>query len=237
MISMVLREKNMKKSTAWLAGLMVALMIGSASGQAIKAPPVEADRSTPRGTLKVIAIAMQKGDGEALRNALVGEGADQIKLIDAMVNTAVSARKLHDAAIAAFGQEQARTLTGATEDLKYLDDAIAAIDEAGQTAIVTFADVEAKPIKLVMKGEQWAVPVGELAGGLDESATAERLDEIRNFIAVIDAVAEEITLKQHRTAEEAKQALYNRMMQAAAPDPTTQPAPTTGPATTQNIQE
>src|SRR5690606_689486 len=120
---------------------------------------------------KLLQQAIDAGDGEALRSILVGQTPQEQRMVEAMAQMAVNVQRLREAAIAAFGEAAARELTGGPVDkdadpMKELDTATETID--GQSAVVRFADVQAEPVKLVLNGDQWQVPVAELAAELNE---------------------------------------------------------------------
>jgi hypothetical protein len=221
---------DMTRLAAWVMGVILALAT-AALAQDVKQPPVAPDRTTPRGTLKVLITAMQQAQADTLRSILLAANPAEQQMVEAMVQTSVSVKKLHDAAIATYGAEQAKVITGTVESTDSLDAATATLENDERSAVVTFPDVDQRPVRLVKQGEQWAVPIAELAKDVAPATIEERLGEIRAFNQAIDAVAEEIAQKKHRTAEEAKQALYNRMMQSAAPQALPATQPTSRPAT------
>mgnify|MGYP001061697284 FL=1 len=240
--------------TAVAAMLAIAMLVSHAVAQVEVIEEIPATRQTPRGTLKLLRQAMEAADGEALRSILVGQTPQEKRMVEAMVQTAESVQRLRQAAVEAFGEAAARELVGGPVDpaeaMKEIDTASETIQE--NSAIVRFTDVLAEPVKLVLEGEQWHVPVGELAQGLQASELEQRIAEVQVFAEVMSQITEEIRQQKFSSAEQAAQALYNRMMQAmtrlevpaeapamtpAAVEPeapaTTQPAETPAPATTQ----
>src|SRR5262245_15665571 len=68
---------------------------------------VPADTSSPKGTLKVLAAAMDDGDADTLRALILADGALETRMRDAQVSLSRSTAQLRDALLASFG-EQAR---------------------------------------------------------------------------------------------------------------------------------
>lgn len=218
-------------------GVMVTALILAqlGMGQELRPEAVPADRLTPRGTLKLLRTAMEAGDAEQIRSILAAGNELEKAMVDSMAQTAVSAKRLHDAAVATFGQEQARPLTGepstpGADGLTDLDRAVETISDDGTTAVVSFQDINTDPIKLTLVNEQWQIPVSELKQ-LDRGTMATRIAEVTALNAIVDEIAAEVAQNKYKTAEEAKQALYDRLVQlaqAASTQPTTRPA--TGPS-------
>src|SRR5690606_15092013 len=103
------------------------------------------------------------------------------------------------------------------------------ISDDGTTAVVSFQDINTDPIKLTLVDEQWQIPVSELKQ-LDPQTMAARMAEVTALNAVVDEITAEVAQNKYKTAEEARQALYDRLVQLAQ-SATTQPTtrPTTAP--------
>lgn len=216
-----------------LAGLIFAQI---AAAQALRPEAVPEDRSTPRGTLKVLRTALEKGDADQIRSILAAGNPSEQAMVDVMAQTAVSVKRLHDAAVEAFGADNARAITGepaarSPDGLTDLDHATESIAEDGQSATVTFQDVDTRPIRLTRNQDQWRIPVSELKQ-LDPAALEARMAEVKALNALVDEVAAEVAQGKYKSAEEARQALYNRLIQNASATQSTATAPaSTQPAT------
>ena len=207
----------MTKRMGVLAMVLIGLLTVSAVGQIELIEVVEASRATPRGTLKLLRQAMEKGDADALRSILLAEGEVQQQMVEAMVQTAQSVRGLREAAVEAFGEREAAALAGPQPagdpaQMKEIDEAAETIEE--DRAVVRFADVQVNPVTLVRRGEQWYVPVGELSAKLNDRDLSERIEEIRTFNRVMGEVTAEIAAGKHQSAEQARQALASLMLRA-----------------------
>lgn len=207
----------MTKRMGVLAMVLIGLLAMSAAAQIEVIEVVEASRATPRGTLKLLRQAMEKGDAGALRSILLAEGEVQQQMVEAMVQTAQSVRGLREAAVEAFGAREAAALAGPQPagdpaQMKEIDEAAETIEE--DRAVVRFADVQVNPVTLVRRGEQWHVPVGELSAKLSDRDLTERIEEIRTFNRVMGEVTAEIAAGKHQSAEQARQALASQMLRA-----------------------
>lgn len=238
----IVKVRKMKYCIVGLASLLLMILTCIAPAQELPTQNVPADRSTPRGTLKVLAIAIQQADTVSLKSILLAKNPQQQQMIDAMIQTAVVVHDLHTNALSAWGADQAATLIGplpasAEPDLSYLNQATESID--GNNAVVTFKDVQSHPVRLEQTSDQWQVPVETLADDLKNGPLDERIAQINRFNNVIATISQEIKENKYRTAEQAKQALYNLLMQSepahesGAPSPTSAPAndPITAPTT------
>lgn len=207
----------MTKRMGVLAIMLIGLLTVSAVGQIEVIEVVEASRATPRGTLKLLRQAMETGDGDALRSILLAEGEVQPQMVEAMVQTAQSVRRLREAAVEAFGEREAVALagpqpTGDPTQMKEIDEATETIEE--DRAVVRFTDVQMNPVTLVRRGEQWHVPVAELAVKLSDRDLSERIEEVRTFNRVMGELTAEIAAGKHQSAEQARQALSSQMLRA-----------------------
>ncbi len=211
----------MKRTGVMLAMLVVGLLSVGAMAQIEVREEVEATRQTPRGTLKLLRQAMEQGDADALRSILLGETEVEKQLVEAMIETARSAHRLREAAVQTFGEREATSLFGAMpatspSEMTEIDEASETIEE--DRAVVQFADVQVMPVTLVRRGEQWHVPVAELAGKLPPDELEERISEVRAFCGVMVAIAEEITQGKYQNIEQVRQALSSQMMRAVTPE-------------------
>ena len=204
-----------------VAMLLIGLLFTAAGGQVEVREEVEPTRQTPRGTLKLLVQAMEQSDAEALRSILLGENETEQQMVEAMVETAQSVHRFREQAIEPFGDQGALPLIGAAPgasagELETIDDATETI--TGDRAVVRFANVQTTPVSLVIRDEQWYVPVAELSAKLDERELLERIVEIRAFNGVITAVTGEIAEGKYESAEQARQALSSQMMRAVMPE-------------------
>src|SRR5947207_15986227 len=71
---------------------------------------VSADQSSPRGALKVLSVAMENGDSDALRNVLSATSAQEQRMLKAIIAQQSAIAQLRDAAVQSFGADDARKL-------------------------------------------------------------------------------------------------------------------------------
>src|SRR5437762_13834309 len=129
---------------------------------------IPADQSSPRGALRVLAAAMDAGDGAKIRAVLKSSNPQEEKMVDALVSYHDAVAKFAKAAVDAFGPEDARKLTGdqAAAQAASLE-ALQAMPEeiTGDTALVG-ADKPTQ-IRLSRVDGKWMVPVGLLSQGVE----------------------------------------------------------------------
>src|SRR5688572_9523703 len=102
---------------------------------------VSPDEAALRAALKALAKAPQDGDGKAIRHAIYASNATERKMVDAMSAMAVQIAELYKASSKAFGEEQAKGLTGDMgAEMSRIDDAKVSIE--GDTATVTYEQPE-----------------------------------------------------------------------------------------------
>lgn len=220
--------------------LALAMSVSNLFAQATQPTTIPADQTSPRGALKLLAGAMESGDVAAVKGLLQADNPTEQKMADSMAEMAAAIAQLRQSAVTAFGKEGAMPLTGdsntTAEDLARIDQAEEKIE--GDTAILSINAPGAAPITLKQVDGKWVVPMSEMA----QDVPAEQVDAMLASrvmqTKLITEAANEIKAGQHKTAEEAVQALQGKMMQAAmqqahgAMGPATAPspdAPTTQP--------
>src|SRR5215213_9691934 len=98
---------------------------------------VSPDEAALRAALKALAKALQDGDGKAIHHAIYASNDTERKMVDAMSAMAVQIAELYKTSVKAFGEEQARTLTGDVgSEMSRIDEAKVSIE--GDTATVRY---------------------------------------------------------------------------------------------------
>src|SRR5262245_26891909 len=128
---------------------------------------IPSDQSTPRGALNVLATAMDAGDGAKMRGVLQTSDPQDHQVVDALVAYHEAVARFSKAAMEAFGEADARKLTGdkaaaraqALEELRAMPEEI-----KGDTAIV--GGEKRTQVQLARVDGKWMVPVGLLAQGV-----------------------------------------------------------------------
>src|SRR5439155_1793562 len=91
---------------------LVTAQPSSTTAPATTQASVKADQSTPRGALKSLTVAMNNGDAAGIKSVFSPTGDVENKMVDAVVNQQQALMKFRDAAVTAFGADEARKLTG-----------------------------------------------------------------------------------------------------------------------------
>src|SRR5438874_1414135 len=139
---------------------------------------VKADQSTPRGALKSLTVAMNKGDAMGIKSVFSPNGDVENKMVDAVVNQQKALMKFRDAAITAFGADEARKLTGDLDAAQA--ESLAALDQVpekitGDEATVGDGD---QLVHLKKQGEKWTLPVNTLAPQINAQTVDQELSQV-----------------------------------------------------------
>lgn len=200
-----------------------------ATTQAVDIPT---DQSTPKSALRVLADAMEAGDREAILGVLLAQTPQETKMAQAMADLAAALAGLRKEAVAAFGDEGAKVLTGdmqalAAQGLARLAAASEKID--GDTATVVVEGDAEQPVNLVKQDGKWRYPVAEMAKGIDPAQIEKGVEDATAQTKLLREAAEEVRADKFETGEEVRQTLEQRVMQMvlARQKAATQPAPAT----------
>jgi len=200
----------------------------------IAAVAADTDLSTPKGAAKAFGEGMSQGNFDAVKAAVLADEA-QTKALEALVKVIANFKKVEEAAVTKFG-EAGKTVASQQqmsigEELAKIDQAVEKIE--GDTATLTSPGSQ-EPLHLKKADGQWKVDFAAMPGS----------DQIAQAVPMIDAMAgaagelsEEITADKYKTADEAKNALGQKMMAAMmAMQPQESPA-TTQPMDDQPMEE
>ena len=181
-----------------------------------------ADASTPRGALRLLNEAMRDGDVQTIKRLLLAANPSEQKMVDTQAQMAAALAELRRAALKAFGEDGAQTVTGADEPAKNLERIeLAEITVNGNTATVTYRDQKEQPFVLKKVAGRWQVPVSELGKPVDQAALDQELADLAVQTELVRRITSEIEEGRFTTAEKARQIWRSRMIQAAASRPTT----------------
>lgn len=182
----------------------------------------------PRSSLKWFAAALRDGDVPQLRRVVFTASDAEDHMIAAMGEMAQSLAKLHRAASAAFGPEQAGRFTDDTA--AHFDQTVARIDAAevvveGEVATVRYAEDKDNPFSLRRVKEQWRIPASQFAGGAPPEVIERRANEMLIQARIVTDVAKDVAAGKYRNADGASLAWRSKMMSALGGGPTPAPAP------------
>ena len=200
------------------------------------APAVDipTDQSTPKSALRVLADAMAAGDTKAILGVFYAANPQEQKMAQAMVDVAASYAGLQKDAVAAFGADNAKAITGDTaaiqaQGLARLSTATEKVD--GDKATVVVGDgTEEPPVNLVKHDGKWKWPVSEMAKGIDAAQIEQGIADAAAQAKLYNEAAEEVRAGKFKTAGEVRQAMEQRVMQMALARHKAATQPATAPA-------
>jgi hypothetical protein len=207
-------EKAMKNSILVTLLMLASRVLADAPATAIATIPE--DQSTPRGALRILSAGMDEGDGAKFRAVFrIGNPQEQ-QLVDALVSFHEAIAKFNKAAVDAFGNDQARRLTGdriamqaqALADLQVMPESVKD-DEA------TVGPESQPQIRLKRIDGKWYVPVGMLAPNAEPANVQAVIDDNKLRAAIYNEFTSELSTDKYKTAEEAGDALQLKLMKAA----------------------
>lgn len=206
-----------------LAFLACAPWLAAQQTRPTTAPAIDA--STPRATLRALSLAMRDGDVATITHLFLAATPSEEQMVKADAQMAAALADLRRAAVAAFGVDGAKIVTGDTaagsaESLARIE--AADINATGDTATVSYRDERQSPFVLKKVGSEWKVPVSELGKPLEKSALDQRLADLAIQTAVVRQIVTRIDQHKFVRAEEAREAWQTGILQAA----TSQPAAT-----------
>jgi pyruvate dehydrogenase E2 component (dihydrolipoamide acetyltransferase) len=197
---------------------------------------IPTDQSTPKSALRVLADGMEAGDKDKILGVLLAGSPQEQKMANAMAELAGAIAGLRKDAVAAFGAEGAKLLTGDTaatvaQGLARLGAATEKIEGDKATVTVGTGDATEPPVTLVKQDGKWKYPVAEMAKGIDAAQIEKGIEDAAAQTKLLKDAAEEVRGGKYKTGEEVRQTLEQRVMQMvlarqkAATQPATQGAP------------
>jgi len=217
--SEMMRRVSITMTTLFVAGLLSCAVPGAADAAAVRATtkPVAVDQSTPRGAVKVFAIAVQSGQADKLREVLEAASPAEEQVVGAMGDAAAAAAVLRAAATEKFGAEAARAMAGGPPtvgDIDKVDWAAERVD--GDRATVDLGG-GAVAMRLVRRREAgWRIAVGGLVPVDDPKTGAKIVPGLRALARTMTETAGEIRAGRYKSAAEAKEVLTTRTQAAVA---------------------
>jgi hypothetical protein len=213
--------------------IAVLLVTGSNSmGQSTQPTTVPvADLSTPRSALRALNKAMREGDVETIKRVFLVRSPAQERMVDADAQMAAALAALREAAVKAFGEEGAKTITGdsaagTAQSTARIDSAQIAIQ--GDTATITYPDEKDSPFVLKRVNLEWKVPVSQLNKPLEPAALEQRLEDLAVQRNVVHEITRGIRGGAFSNAEQAREAWQSRILQAATSQPASPPGKSPG---------
>lgn len=204
--------------------LAIAIWASSQTTRPATAPAIDA--STPRAALRTLNLAMRDGDVETIKRMFLSVNPGEAKMVEADADMAAALADLRRAAIAAYGEQAAKTITGDTtagsaQSLARIEGA--EITSTADSATVTYRDEKQSPYFLRRIDGEWKVPVSEQGKPLDKAALDQRLSDLSGQTAVVRDIIKGIQDHKFTTPEQARQAWQSRIFQALTSQPTKPP--------------
>jgi hypothetical protein len=179
---------------------------------------------------------MEAGDKEKILSVLLAGSPQEQKMANAMAELASAIAGLRKDAIAAYGAEGAKLLTGDTaatvaQGLARLGAATEKVEGDKATVTVGTGDLAEPPVNLVKQDGKWKYPVAEMAKGIDAAQIEKGIEDAAAQTKLLKDAADEVRAGKYKTGEEVRQTLEQRVMQMvlarqkAATQPATQGVP------------
>ena len=168
------------------------------------------DLSTPKKAATAFALSLQKGDFDTIRAVTTGQEADY-KLIQSIVAMTAAANKLHDAAMAKFGEEGRKMdlTTGDPQDIPRQIEASEEKINGDHASIITKGTTEANAVKLNRVGNEWKVDLANYPQKQQLTEQAPMFDATGKLLA---QAAGDVAGGKYHSALEASQDIQQRMM-------------------------
>lgn len=196
---------------------------------------VSADQNSPRGALKVLTLAMNKGDSAAIKSVFAPSNPTETKMVDAVVSQQAALSKFRNASVTAFSADEARKLVGDVEAAQA--ESLAALDQVPEKITGDNADVGEgdQLVHLKKIGEKWTLPVASLAPQITAESVDKELAQVNDRSKFFTEMADDVTKGKFKTADEAGKALQAKVLQqvmahdAATSQPSTAPSAPAAP--------
>jgi len=201
----------LRLAIAWAACAGV-LKAQSATTQA----DIPANQSTPRGALRVLAAAIDTGDGATIRAVFQTTNPQEQKLVDSRVSYSDAVAKFGKAAVEVFGPEEARKLTGdqaaaQAESLR----ALQAMPEHIEADTATVGADKQTQIHLTLVDGKWKVAVDLLTQSVSASEIQKVIDDMLIQAQIFTDVTAEMLNDKFKSVEDASDAIQRMRLKVA----------------------
>jgi hypothetical protein len=203
-----------------LAGVLLVAAVVAAQDQ---------DLSSPKGAAKALTVAVARGDAEAIRGLIYVENDPQQQLVNSYANLILAAKKLSAAAKKRYPGVASPFTSGgiAPEEAAAID--AADVRVTGDTATLKFQGRE-QSRHLRKVGNAWKVVISEEPAAQNPELIVEQAARVQALADALSSSADDIAAGRFRDAEEARNAVKQRLAAAAlkllpsTTNPATQPA-------------
>jgi hypothetical protein len=190
-----------------------------------------ADTPSPKDAYKNLRTAIERGDAEAVKRLIVIDNETDPKqpLVTAYANVLLAGKRLGEVAKRKFPGVTDAFAQGtlSPEELAKIDAATVTIDEDRATLTVEGED---RPVKLRRIDGKWKVVVSEEPADATPPQRADQLTLVQGLADAMNSCADDIAADKFPTAEDAKNAVKERLGAVQAKALQSDP-PTSRPAT------
>jgi hypothetical protein len=178
---------------------------------------VAADQTSPRGAVRVLTEGLESGNRQAILGVLYAATPEEQKLADAMADFAVAVAQLQAASRAAFAEHGSEVLGDSSADLAAALERLSKAPEQidGDTATISVPGEISEPMTLTRVNGVWRLPMSEMSRNTDSAMMAEVTRDIEAQAAMFHEVSEKVQAGDYKTAGETREALDQRLLQAA----------------------
>lgn len=194
-----------------LAILLTPLL---ATAQATAPATVPADTTSPQGTLKLLAVAMQEGHEAQMRALMYAADDAERAVADAQIAQSVAFASFRRAAVQAFGAAKANEIIGdsansSAEQIAKVDAAEVKID-GGRATVTVSPDVV---YALQKTPDGWKVSIGGLLVGSQPEMIRQIIRDMRDQTRVVQETADELAAGKFATTDDVARAFQSKAIQ------------------------
>jgi len=198
---------------------LFAILLLAAAPATTTTSPTQADASTPKGVLHLLAVALASGDRQAILDCLQADTEQDKQLAGATADLAAATAALRRTAVQTFGDSAATPLgadlTASPEALKRIDAAHVEMDH--DKATVRPSDSDGPPLILIEHDGAWKLPVAELSKDVESADVQKSIDAMNEQTRQMKAIAADIGAGKFKSAVDARQELDQRILKASMP--------------------
>lgn len=187
-------------------------VFGETPAQKPAAPAVLADQTTPKGTVKLFALSIQKGDSSKVAGCLKSNTELEEKYANGYVEVAIGLGKLQSAVRTKFGEVASHQWAGFS--------GIAEVDAAkeqvsGDTAMVEISGSNPLKLELLKDGGQWKISVAKMIDGKKPAQINTEIKGMQVLARAASDTATEVADGKFAKPEQVREALEQKLSKAA----------------------
>jgi hypothetical protein len=182
-------------------------------------PPIPADQTTPRGTLKLFALAVQAAEGDKVRQCLHTASDTESRYAQRYADVTVSLGRFRAAMLAQYGEKAAPTLKtlAPIREGHHIDAAAETI--TGAEAVVEIKGDQAETIAMIKVDGKWKIAISKMIARRSASDAKSDLDTMKALTDAYNETAKEVADGKHKTPPAAVNALRKNVEKRLPPPP------------------